>query len=250
MVVASSPDEESPSSDSSDCRSSTMERRGPGDRVAGIWMRPWVLPQNPQQLLQTDDPRQPRSGAQPPALPSWPSVQTSGPCLAAGPQGPSITGARRPAPRGSRAPRPSPSQCPQERPQALRPPLGNPDRCSRPTVLPFLQRRPVPVPYRRHLGLYSCCQGNRGTQSPQLPWSCDSPSAGPLPNPMIGTQSVWASRTPSPSPHTDSRPDPTASPAPLEGFRPEWEEEGWKQFPQPTRRPASARGCCCVPQVA
>lgn len=44
--------------------------------------------------------------------------------------------------------------------------LSNPFRCSQTTVLPFLQRHSVPVPYRGIFGLYSCYQGNRGTQSP------------------------------------------------------------------------------------
>lgn len=57
-------------------------------------------------------------------------------------------------------------------------PFGNPLRCSGPAVLSSLQRLTVPVPYRRHLGLYSCYQGNRGTQSPQLPWSHDPAWAG------------------------------------------------------------------------
>lgn len=68
-------------------------------------------------------------------------------------------------------------------------PLGSPLCCSRPTVLPFLQRHSVPVPYRRHLGLYSCYQGNRGTQSPQLPGSRD-PSLQ-VPPPFLTDKNPW-----------------------------------------------------------
>lgn len=49
---------------------------------------------------------------------------------------------------------------------------------------PFLQRHSVPIPYRRHLGLYSCYRGNKGTQSPQLPWSHDPAWQVPPPFPI------------------------------------------------------------------
>lgn len=126
-------------------------------------------------------------------------------------------------------------------------PRGRPLHCSRPTVLPFLQRHSVPVPYRRHLGLYSCYQGNRGTQSPQLPWSCD-PVHGRFPPPFPVDKNRWrdcglgAPHPPAPSglcvfmsgPRTMLA-SPSSPPPSKRDCRP------WRKFSiRPTRRGASS----------
>lgn len=130
LPAASSPDEESSSSDSSDCRPSTMERRGPwgwgGTDKERRGLRP--VPQrslHPQGHMGFPIPRPPkRTHADPPRrslwpggaccpspstapaaislrdpwlptpLPSWPCSQASGPWADTGLQGPSIAKGR------------------------------------------------------------------------------------------------------------------------------------------------------------
>lgn len=70
LPAASSPDEESSSSDSSDCRSSTMERRGPAGREgAGEWSGlpgPATAPLHPGSFLT----KPPKTTHKPPTSPS------------------------------------------------------------------------------------------------------------------------------------------------------------------------------------
>lgn len=133
LPEASSPDEESSSSDSSDCRSSTMERRGPGraarkGRKGGqgsaralqcaisstpraTWSVTPRFPKPPTQTLRgspsarwglppispSTAPRPPLpkgSSGSPHPLPSGRCSQASGPWPEAGPQGPSIAKAK------------------------------------------------------------------------------------------------------------------------------------------------------------
>lgn len=124
-------------------------------------------------------------------------------------------------------------------PSPLHPYSGLPSPSASPAAAPG----PPSSPFSRgtqfqsptdNLGLYSCYQGNRGTQSPQLPWSRDQAPAGSpsRPHSEEPLESTWASSAHPPGPLAtgclNSQPCPPHTPPALQkGFQAVEEETPW-----------------------